>query len=50
MTADDNKKAFSIGFDNIGWLDGQPPREPVEGDAAAYRAFWEEWHRRGLEA
>ena len=24
----------------------QPPREPAEDDAPAYRAFWEEWHRR----
>ena len=32
------------------FYDSQPPREPAEDDAAAYRAFWEEWHRRRCEA
>lgn len=32
------------------FYDSQPPRKPSEDDAAAYRAFWEEWHRRRREA
>ena len=32
------------------FYDSQPPREPAEDDAPAYRAFWEEWHRRRREA
>ena len=32
------------------FYDGKSPRVPVEDDAAAYRAFWEEWHRRRREA
>lgn len=32
------------------FYDSQPPRKPADDDAAAYRAFWEEWHRRRREA
>ena len=32
------------------FYDSQPPRRPSKDDAAAYRAFWEEWHRRRREA
>ena len=28
----------------------QPLRKPATDDAAAYQAFWEEWHRRRREA
>ena len=28
----------------------QPPRRPPEDEAQAYKAFWEEWHRRRQEA
>ena len=28
----------------------QPPRKPAADDAAAYQAFWEEWHRRRRQA
>lgn len=32
------------------FYESQPPRMPAEDDAIAYKAFWNEWHRRRREA
>ena len=40
------EEVFAFADQVEAFYDSQPPREPAEEDAPAYRAFWEEWHRR----
>lgn len=32
------------------FYESQPPRKPAKNEALAYKAFWNEWHRRRREA